>query len=111
LALDAPPVAQPEAPEAAVAAITPTAVEILPVPVPVQPAPAEPTLPILFVTSSSLNVREGPSTSFAIVGRLIRNEAVSAVEAPENGWVRIRMKDDDAEGYVAARLLTDQNPN
>jgi len=66
--------------------------------------------PLLFVNSNAINVRQGPSTDYAVVGRLTRNESVLAVEPEQNGWVRIRIEGDGVEGFVAARLLTDRDP-
>lgn len=68
-------------------------------------------LPLLFVNSNAINVREGPSTNYAVVGRLTRNEAVLAMEPAQDGWVRIRIEGDGVEGFVAARLLTDRDPS
>lgn len=71
-------------------------------------APA--TLPVRYVTSASINMREGPSKSYAVIGRLTRNEAVSVVSEAADGWVRVRIEGDGIEGYVAGRLLTDREP-
>jgi len=71
-----------------------------------EPAP----MPLLFVNSNAINVRQGPSTNFAVVGRLTRNESVLVVQPEENGWVRIRIEGDGVEGFVAARLMTDRDP-
>jgi uncharacterized protein YgiM (DUF1202 family) len=71
---------------------------------------AEPEYQVMYVTGNAVNVREGPSTQFTVVGRVVRDDAVEITEAPANGWVRIRIAEGGAEGYVAARLLTDQNP-
>jgi uncharacterized protein YgiM (DUF1202 family) len=66
---------------------------------------------VMFVSSNSVNVRGGPSTDYAVVGRLTRAEAVTVVAAAEEGWVQIRIEGDGVEGFVAARLLTDIDPN
>jgi hypothetical protein len=80
-------------------------------PVALLPEPEPEPLPLLFVNSNAINVRQGPSTSFAVVGRLTRDEAVLAIEPEQNGWVRIRIEGDGVEGFVAARLLTDRDPS
>jgi uncharacterized protein YgiM (DUF1202 family) len=67
-------------------------------------------LPIMYVSSRSVNVRGGPSTDFEIVGRLTRAEAVTVVEPETDGWVQIRIEGDGVEGYIAARLLSDTDP-
>lgn len=75
------------------------------------PEPEPEPLPLLFVNSNAINVRQGPSTSYSVVGRLTRDEAVLAIEPEQNGWVRIRIEGDGVEGFVAARLLTDRDPS
>lgn len=72
---------------------------------------AEDPLPLLYVRSSAVNVREGPSTRTAIIGRLTRSEAVAVVEPESNGWVHIRIEGDGVDGFIAARLLTDRDPS
>jgi Bacterial SH3 domain len=81
------------------------------------PEPADPVVvaepepvQVRYVTASSINMREGPATTYAVIGRLTRNEAVSVVGEANDGWVRVRIEGDGAEGYVAARLLTDRAP-
>ena len=122
---DAPP---PEAPSQAVELATfvpvaaPAPIVTAPAPAPVVEAVAEPPaaiepvaetpplLPVRYVRAGSVNMRDGPSTGYAVIGRLTRNEAVSVVGDAGDGWVLIRIEGDGAEGYVAARLLTDREP-
>ena len=98
----APPAPAVPAPVIRVAAAQPAA------PDPVVETP--PVLPVRYVRAGSINMRDGPSTRNAVIGRLTRNEAVSLVGDAGDGWVLIRIEGDGAEGYVAARLLTDQEP-
>jgi uncharacterized protein YgiM (DUF1202 family) len=65
---------------------------------------------ILYVRTRAANVRLGPSTGYAVVGRVVENEAVSVVEPARDGWVRIKLEGDGFEGYIAASLLTDIEP-
>lgn len=65
---------------------------------------------VLYVKSRAANVRLGPSTGYAVVGRVVANEAVSVLEPARDGWVRIKQEGDGFEGYVAASLLTDVEP-
>ncbi|MDO5642777.1 MAG: SH3 domain-containing protein [Paracoccus sp. (in: a-proteobacteria)] len=63
----------------------------------------------LYVTGNSVNFRAGPTTSDAVVGRLTRGQAVTAVSAPTGDWVHIR----DAEGrtgYMSAQFLSSSRP-
>lgn len=73
---------------------------------------AEPVVPtsadgaIYTVNARAVNVREGPSTSYAVIGKLSRGEAAMVVWAEENGWARILIEGDGIEGYVSMDLLT-----
>lgn len=66
-----------------------------------------------WIDATSVNVREGPSTEFAVMGRLTRGEAVLVVleeGGSSEGWSRVRIEGDGVEGFVATRLLTDTQP-
>lgn len=65
---------------------------------------------ILYVAATSINVRQGPSTSAPVLDRLARYEAVSLVTDAGDGWVQVRIEGDGIEGYVASRFLTDTAP-
>ncbi len=73
-------------------------------------AEAAPALPVMYVSSNSVNVRQGPSTDYEVVGRLTRAEAVTVVSPAQDGWVKIVIEGDGLEGYIAARLLSDRDP-
>lgn len=80
-----------------------------------QPAAALPETQVIetdvrFVNSAAINVRQGPSTNEAVIGRLTRNEAVTVVADNGDGWLLVRIEGDGVEGYVAGRLLTDRAP-
>jgi uncharacterized protein YgiM (DUF1202 family) len=75
-----------------------------------QPAPEPETAPVWYVNAKQLNVREGPSTDFAVVEKLVAGEAALIVSDPTAEWVKIRIEGDGVEGYVAARFLTATNP-
>ncbi|WP_050524104.1 SH3 domain-containing protein [Pseudorhodobacter wandonensis] len=66
--------------------------------------------PIMYVNSRSVNVRQGPSTDYEVVGRLVRAEAVSVIAPEVDGWVRIAIEGDGLEGFIAARLLSQTDP-
>ncbi len=57
------------------------------------------------VTSTSANVRGGPSTGHAVVGRVTLGEEVEVVEQGGNGWLRIRLQGDGVDGWISARLV------
>lgn len=72
---------------------------------------AQPSATILYVNSRSVNVRQGPSTDYDVVGSLSRAEAVSVISAEKDGWVRIAIEGDGLEGFIAARLLSETDPS
>ena len=63
-----------------------------------------------WIDAKSVNVREGPSTEFPVLGTLARGEAVLVVLEAGEGWSRVRIEGDGIEGFVASRLLTDAPP-
>lgn len=92
-----------------VPAVASTLPEPEPLPVAVAAPDIEP-LPVRWVDAQAINVRQGPSTGNPVIGRLTRGEAVSVVAEAADGWVLIRIEGDGVEGYVAARLLVEDNP-
>lgn len=69
------------------------------------PAP-EPAAEVWYVDARAVNVREGPTTDSAVVGRLSRGEAATVIGREGDDWVHILIEGDGLEGYVAARFLT-----
>lgn len=63
-------------------------------------------MPLVYVNATSVNVRQGPSTTDSIIGRLERGESALVVWTDDSGWSRIRIEGDGIEGYVASRYLT-----
>lgn len=57
------------------------------------------------VTANSVNVRGGPSTQNAVVGRLTRGEEVEVLATDPSGWVQVRVQGDGVEGWVSGKLL------
>jgi uncharacterized protein YgiM (DUF1202 family) len=77
---------------------------------PGQPAqPAQPAGEALtgVVTAERLNVREGPGTDFAVVGRVLQGETVRILERNEAGsWWRICCASGtETEGWVSAQFI------
>jgi pyruvate/2-oxoglutarate dehydrogenase complex dihydrolipoamide acyltransferase (E2) component len=109
------PAADPPAPAPAPAAAAVPLPRAAPAPAPdpaPEPAPelAAAPLPVRYVDADAVNLRAGPSTETAVIGRLTRREAVAVVGAAVDGWLRVRLEGDGGEGYVAARFLTDVAP-
>ena len=55
--------------------------------------------------SSNLNIRKGPGTDQAIVGKAAHNEVVTVLSKPNDQWSLIRT-DRGEEGYVYTQYLT-----
>ena len=65
---------------------------------------------IWYVAGTSLNVRSGPSTDDAVVGKLKHGEAMLVVAREGDEWARIKIEGDGIEGYVATRFLSAEVP-
>ncbi|MGL6209147.1 MAG: SH3 domain-containing protein [Paracoccaceae bacterium] len=78
----------------------------------VEPEPAAPAEIWAYVDARSVNVRAGPSTDDAVIGRLENGEAVLVVaeDVGVDGWVLVRIEGDGIEGFVAQRFLTPEQP-
>lgn len=76
------------------------------------PPEPEPENRLATVTARSANVRSGPSTADAVVGRVIAGEEVLLVseENAVQGWSLVRIEGDGITGYVASRLLQAATP-
>jgi len=74
-----------------------------------EPAP-EPERIIWFVTGSRVNVREGPSTDYTIMGKVVYGEAAEIISDPDADWVKIRIEGDGVEGFIMKRFMTDVDP-
>jgi hypothetical protein len=81
-----------------------------PLPAAEAPAPAADGAEVWYVTASSVNVREAPSTEAGVVDRLSSGEAVTVVGQPDGEWVQIVIEGDGIQGYVAARFLSPDAP-
>ncbi len=57
------------------------------------------------VTASTLNVREGPSSSFRAIGYLTKGETVKSLETSPGGWQKIE-KADGFTGWASGQFLT-----
>lgn len=73
------------------------------------PAP-EPERIIWYVTGSRVNVREGPSTNYTVLGKVLYGDAAEIISDPNADWVKIRIEGDGVEGYIAKRFMTDVDP-
>ncbi len=71
---------------------------------------AEPERIIWYVTGSRVNVREGPSTNYTVLGKVLYGDAAEIISDPNADWVKIRIEGDGVEGYIAKRFMTDVDP-
>jgi len=119
------PVDEPATQAAAMAPVLPEASAAI---VPVAFAPAQPLItpvvqpqtPVVpealpatdvrYVMGRSVNVRSGPSTQNAVVGRLTRGEAVRVVRVEDNGWAEVRIEGDGIDGFMSLSFLSDTAP-
>ena len=62
---------------------------------------------VLYVTGSRVNLRAGPSTSDAVLGRVSRGDAVELVDYESNGWARIRVAGLSDDDFMSGDFLTD----
>lgn len=71
-----------------------------------QPAPAaEPA--VHYVSGTRVNVRSGPSTSFAVISSVEYGDAVKILDDAGDGWSHIRIESSGTQGYMATRFLSD----
>lgn len=72
------------------------------------PAPAaapEPGPAMAEVTGSSVNLRAGPSTGNAVLGRARQGDLVEWVADPAPGWAMIRHPDIQGDLYISSQFL------
>ena len=70
---------------------------------------AEPEAPMWYVTGSSVNLRAGPGTGNAVVGKLRFGDAAEVL-GDENGWYQIRTADGAVSGWIFGKFLADSRP-
>ncbi|MCI5111689.1 MAG: SH3 domain-containing protein [Marivita sp.] len=74
----------------------------------------EPGLPdilpdLRFVDGDRVNLRGGPGTDYAVVGKLYRNDMVEILADEGNGWLHLRDTATGDEGWIADWLVTAAN--
>lgn len=76
------------------------------VPVPQDPTPPDPAGTRYRVNAGTLNVREGPGTSYKAIGTFQRNDTVELIESnPDGSWLRVRRVSDNLTGWCASAYL------
>jgi hypothetical protein len=67
-------------------------------------AAAAPSVPVVEVTASSLNVRATPSGTGSLLGSLKQGARASAPQPEANGWIYVET-DTGLKGYVASKFV------
>ncbi|MFU8882292.1 MAG: SH3 domain-containing protein [Rhodobacterales bacterium] len=58
------------------------------------------------ITGSSVNMRSGPGTRYGVLNRVSRGTEVEVLESYQQGWLRLRVLEDQRIGWVAATLVS-----
>lgn len=74
-------------------------------PVEGQEAPDALALPTSLVIATSVNLRAGPSTAEAVVGRVSQGDIVEVIGPSATGWTGIRHPENGNTVYMASRFL------
>lgn len=62
-----------------------------------------------FIDGDLVNMRGGPGTDYAVIGKLYRNDLVEIIEDEGNGWLHLRDTLSGDEGWIAEWLVTAAN--
>ena len=61
----------------------------------------------LYVTGNRVNLRAGPSTNDAVVGSVVRGQAVQLLSFESNGWAQIRVDGVDGPVFMSGDFLSE----
>lgn len=73
------------------------------------PAPGA-TGPIVYVTGSRVNFRQGPSMNHKVLGQLVEGDKARVVTSNDAGWSRLVRLDGSEAGWMATRFLSATQP-
>jgi len=73
-------------------------------------APDVPAINVRYVTANRVNVRQGPSTEFPVIGGVDYADAVEIISDIATPWVHIRVEGAGVEGFMSARFLDKNQP-
>ena len=76
----------------------------------VQATAPEAAMDLRYITAQTVNVREGPSTEFPVIGKLTRGEATRLLWLEDNGWAHIILEGDGLTGFVSGEFLSSNAP-
>jgi len=74
-----------------------------------EPASGTVATGMMQVSTQFLNMREGPSSSHPVVTGLTRGQKVEMLDAPQDGWVQVRLDGSGRTGWVFADYLSSVN--
>ena len=57
------------------------------------------------VTARAVNLRAGPSTNNAVVGRATRNDSAEIIEMLPSGWAKVYILETGTEAFMSAQFL------
>ncbi|WP_342077079.1 SH3 domain-containing protein [Yoonia sp. SS1-5] len=72
------------------------------------PEPETEDTPVIYeVAADWVNMRDGPSTDYAVLTTVPRGTAAELIEVNADGWAQVRLQDSGETGWMAKRLLSD----
>lgn len=74
---------------------------------PAETAVAEPEPDLREVAATRVNMRNGPGTTYSVIGRLQLGQEIEVLSDSGNGWLRVRAMPGQQVGWVAASLTGD----
>ena len=57
----------------------------------------------VYTTNTDSNIRQGPSTSYSIIGVLSQGDEVHVVNTSDSKWYKVNVNGE--EGYISSKLL------
>jgi len=57
------------------------------------------------VTARAVNLRAGPSTNNAVVGRATQNDSAEIIEMLPSGWAKVYILETGTEAFMSAQFL------
>jgi SH3-like domain-containing protein len=63
-------------------------------------------LDIRSVRASRVNMRQGPNTTYPILGRLLAGDEVEILRDQETGWAMVKVEKTGQIGWIATSLLS-----
>ncbi|WP_165586970.1 SH3 domain-containing protein [Pseudaestuariivita atlantica] len=100
------PATEPEAAPEPAALVDSVVADILAEPAETETVTTAPALDLREIVGNRVNMRQGPGTEFGVVTKLNQGAEVEVLQAPGNGWLKLRVIEDDTVGWIADWLVT-----